>query len=700
MKFDVAVIGAGPAGISAALSSARNGSRTVLCTDRPVLGGNSSSEIRVWTRGATGGGNLFSEEMGTFGRLKLRNLAENPDGNVLYWDEILLDSALNEKNLTLYLNLPITEIKTDNSHVITSVSGTQLSSGKRIEIEADRYIDATGDGEIAFLAGCPFMSGTESRYVFGESMAGESDTKDKLCSSLLWQTKLLDHPVPYTPPSYAYSLSEVENMIEKGGRIVTAGMQGSDCWWFEYGGLMDTIGDSQEISFELRRIVFGIWNYIKNSGKFDADNLTLEWVGSIPGKRESRRFRGEHILTQDEITENRCLPDAVAYGGWFLDAHPADGIFSSDENCIQVPVNCYGIPLGCFYNREYPNLFFTGRAAGTSHVAFTSYRIMNTCALAGDACGIAASECCKRRITAEELETLHKDEFLDKLAREDIIFNRPLHDLLEDCTVEADSQHKHVSILSGGSLALKDDIYMCVPVSGEEIEFAINSSAAQTIRCSVSTFDQPSRLTSGQDQRENSFEVEKGLNLIRFQLQKGKAFSVIHFDAVDNASLCLGESLIGVSAGIAGEPEVFHPYVRWHGSYSADNVLHGYARPYKGANAWMSEHRQGSLTIHLPEEKHISVVRLYLDPDFSTELTSSHCAVWGPNHHFYARTGMPGHLLKDFTLSIDGKTTARITDNKERMSVIPVNADVRKSIELRIDDTYGENAVVYRILAE
>ena len=212
MKFDVAVIGAGPAGISAALSSARNGSRTVLCTDRPVLGGNSSSEIRVWTRGATGGGNLFSEEMGTFGRLKLRNLAENPDGNVLYWDEILLDSALNEKNLTLYLNLPITEIKTDNSHVITSVSGTQLSSGKRIEIEADRYIDATGDGEIAYLAGCPFMSGTESRYVFGESMAGESDTKDKLCSSLLWQTKLLDHPVPYTPPSYAYSLSEVENM--------------------------------------------------------------------------------------------------------------------------------------------------------------------------------------------------------------------------------------------------------------------------------------------------------------------------------------------------------------------------------------------------------------------------------------------------------------------------------------------------------
>ena len=700
MKFDVAVIGAGPAGLSAAISSARNGAKTVLCTDRPVLGGNSSSEVRVWTRGATGGGNLFSEEMGTIGRLKLRNLSENPDGNVLYWDEILLDSVLSEQNLTLFLNLPVTQVNLSAEKHILSVCGTQMLSGEKIEIESDIFIDATGDGEIAYIAGCQFMMGTEGRDAFGESMAPVKGSADKLCSSILWQTKRLDHPVRYTPPSYAYSMQEVEKMIRKGGRIVTADMQGSDCWWFEYGGLLDTISDSQEIAIELRRIVFGIWNYIKNSGKYNADNLTLEWIGTIPGKRESRRFLSEHILTQNDVIENLFLQDSVAYGGWFLDAHPANGIFSDDDNCVQIPVNSYGIPFSCFYNRSIPNLLFTGRAAGTSHVAFTSYRIMNTCALAGDACGIAASECVKKGILPAELDTRFHEELLNKAAMEDLTFARKLHDKLESAHAEADSEHPHACEMTVGRLPLKDGIYVCVPVSGKKIKIGIEASEAQEIKYRVSTFDLPSRLLITDDAFSGEFHVERGINHIRLHLPEGKAFSVIHFEKNSSAFLCLGGSLCGVCAGRTGEPEIFHPYVQWEGSYNANNVLEGFTRPYKGANAWVADGRKGRLDITLDQPVWISALRIYMDPDLSTELTSSRCQVWEPSHHYFARTGMPTNLVKDFVLYIDGKKAAEVSDNIERMSVIRLNMTAEKSIRLEIRDTYGGKAVVYRILAE
>src|SRR5699024_5463672 len=111
----------------------------------------------------------------------------------------------------------------------------------------------------------------------------------------------------------------------KGGRIVNEKMNGCDYWWVEYGGTLDTISSNQEIGLELKKLVLGIWNYIKNSGKFDADNLELEWVGNIPGKRESRRFIGETILTQNDIRENKYTKDGVCYGGWYMDFHPSEG---------------------------------------------------------------------------------------------------------------------------------------------------------------------------------------------------------------------------------------------------------------------------------------------------------------------------------------------------------------------------------------
>lgn len=151
-NVDVAVIGGGPAGVCAALAVAQNGCKVVLVTDRPVLGGNSSSEIRVWTRGAVGSGNLMAEEMGIWGRLKLENLYRNFDANPVFWDDVLLDAVLQQPNLQLELNTEIDEVKL-SGQCIEKVAGTQQGSEKRFEITAKYFIDATGDAVIGQLAG-------------------------------------------------------------------------------------------------------------------------------------------------------------------------------------------------------------------------------------------------------------------------------------------------------------------------------------------------------------------------------------------------------------------------------------------------------------------------------------------------------------------------------------------------------------------
>ena len=277
MRTQLAVIGGGPAGVCAAIAAAQHGVQTALVTDRPVLGATSSSEIHVWTRGTTGAGNLWAEEMGVWGELKLENLYRNSDANPVFRDETLLDAVLREKNLTLLLNTEIYEVELDGGRV-AALRGVQQSSERQFHIEADYFIDATSDGTVSAKAGVPFSVGNGNHETLG--------------NSILYYTRREDHPVSFIAPDYAYDMSHIEKILGCGGRIINERMSGSDCWWIEYGGLRDTISNAQDIALELRRLVLGVWNHVKNSGKFHADCYTLDWIGSIPGKRESRPWGG------------------------------------------------------------------------------------------------------------------------------------------------------------------------------------------------------------------------------------------------------------------------------------------------------------------------------------------------------------------------------------------------------------------------
>lgn len=323
VKPDITVIGGGLAGVCAAISAARLGQQVALIQNRPVLGGNSSSEVRVWVCGATAHGiNRYARETGIMGELFVENQYRNPEGNPYLWDLVILEAVRAESNISLYLNTDVHEVEATGDgeeRMITSVTGWMMGSERKIRFESQIYLDCTGDGLVGFLAGAKFALGREARSEYGEEWAPEVADQITLGSTLLFYTKDTGAPVRYIPPSFAKDITKTSIPIR---RVIRSGDSGCHYWWIEWGGEHDTVHNNELIRDELWSVIYGIWDYIKNSGKFDADHMTLEWIGSLPGKREYRRFTGDYVLTQNDIISQQEFPDAVAFGGWSIDLHP------------------------------------------------------------------------------------------------------------------------------------------------------------------------------------------------------------------------------------------------------------------------------------------------------------------------------------------------------------------------------------------
>src|SRR5699024_889648 len=387
---DIMIVGGGLAGVCAAIAAARQGRRVALAQNRPVLGGNSSSEVRVWVCGATAHGiHMFARETGIMGELCVENQYRNPDGNPYYWDLLLLEKVRAEENIELFLNTDITEVDAEDGpggREIRAVTGWMSGSERRLRFEADAFIDCSGDGLVGHLAGAESRRGSEPRSEFDESWAPEHPGEDMLGSTILFYTKDVGHPQRFVPPPFAVDITATSIPAN---RVIRQEMNGCDYWWIEWGGDLDVVRDNERIRDELQAVCYGIWDYIKNSGLYDAETLSLEWIGAVPGKREYRRFVGDRVLTQHDVLGQTEFADRVAFGGWSIDLHPVGGVYASERGSRHWhPDGNYHIPLRCLYSRDVANLWMAGRDISASHVAFGSTRVMATCAILGEAAGI------------------------------------------------------------------------------------------------------------------------------------------------------------------------------------------------------------------------------------------------------------------------------------------------------------------------
>ncbi len=431
-EYDVVVVGGGLSGVCAAIASARNGAKTALIQDRPVLGGNASSEVRVNVNGAArGGGFKNAVETGILMEILLATKKVNPQNSYHMFDHVLWEKTTYQENLDLYLNTTLTESNTENDKII-SIHAVQFSSQTEFVFTSKLFVDTTGDATLAFLSNADFTIGRESRSTYNESLAPIKGDNTTMGSSLLFLAKDMGKPTPFELPSWAYKLTK-EDIGSRDMRFFDYGY-----WWIEVGGDdLATIENSEEIRNELLKYLYGVFDYIKNSGNFEAENLALDWVGSVPGRRESRRVYGDYVLNQNDIDAKTRFVDAVAYGGWTMDDHTVGGIRAEKSGneigtVFHAVDDIYTIPYRCIYSRNIENLFVGGRAISASHMALSSTRVMGTCSVIGQAIGTAAAIAVKNDISPREVGKSYIRELQQQLIRDDCYIPGIVNDDKED----------------------------------------------------------------------------------------------------------------------------------------------------------------------------------------------------------------------------------------------------------------------------
>lgn len=416
METDAVIVGGGMAGVCAAIAAARNGARVVLVQDRPVLGGNASSEVRMHIVGADRHGgrkDTDSRESGILEEIRLETAVWNPQRSASLFDVLLLDWVRREPNITLLLNTGCDGVVMKNENEIQAVLASRPSTEDAFILRAPLFLDCSGDGRLGAEAGAEYRVGREAQSEFGESLAPPVADRKTMGSSILFMARPYDRPMPFKPPAWAHKFP---------GPLPHRGIGSYEYgfWWNEWGGELDIIKDNEAIRDELLATALGIWDLIKNSGHYpDSENWALEWIGAVPGKRESRRFIGDYVLREQDVKNGEVFEDGVAFGGWAIDLHPPAGIHTEEPPFISIPTPLYNIPYRCLYSRNIKNLLFAGRNVSTSHVAFGSTRVMGTCAVLGQAAGTAAALCVRHRCAPRELGKEGIAELQQQLLKDD-----------------------------------------------------------------------------------------------------------------------------------------------------------------------------------------------------------------------------------------------------------------------------------------
>lgn len=457
--YDVVVVGGGLAGSAAAIAAARLGCRTALIQDRPVLGGNASTEIGVPPEGDTTREPLDPGETGIIEEFDPKT------GRFSDWSTPMEKVVQAQRNLDLFLNTRATGVVMKDRSTIDAVEALDVRAGTRYRFAGRLFIDCTGDAWIGFWAGAEHHQGSEGRDEYGETIAAQPSGQTMGNTLYAMSFRAHDKPVPFEAPPWAYTWRSPEDFdkdpvnaiqtkgkrpanfddLTKGrGRQPTRATAGAREWWVELGGMQDTIKDAEAIRDELFRINIGLWNYVKNHHpKYIEENRNKElvWVSYVPGKRESRRLLGDYILTQKDFADRIVHHDTVAYCGWGTDIHHPWGFFAHGNLYYSGFHQKQSIPYRCLYSKNISNLLMAGRDVSVSHIALGSVRVMRTCCIMGQAAGTAAAIAIQHRTTPRGVYEEYLDKLQDQLLKDGAYLmgrpNRDPHDLARTATVSA-----------------------------------------------------------------------------------------------------------------------------------------------------------------------------------------------------------------------------------------------------------------------
>lgn len=427
--YDIVVVGGGPGGVPAALAGARMGAKTLLLQDRPMLGGNGSSEIGITFDGAEvafprareGG---IAEEI-----RRLRDRETEPIGE---WTRAMEQLTAAEKNLSVICGQHVSDAEMAEGNRIGAVIATDTSSLEKTRYTGRIFIDCTGDAWLGYYAGAKYRIGRESAAQHGEDMAPEA--ADTLTMSGCIRGGGLpfffdgEEDAPFHAPEWVPRLPEDD--IEF-GRVISH--KARMYWWLEAPNDYDDMWDGEETRDALFLVILGYLDHLKNhwSGRETVKKTRFRFASVINGRRESRRLIGDYVLTQDDCTEGRRFDDAVSYSGWALDIHHPKGIYSGKEGplyCARA-VKMPHIPFRCLYSVNIDNLLMAGRNVSVTHIALGTVRVQNTIATLGQAAGTAAALCvrygetprdiCQHRMKQLQQQLIKDDQYIPGLKNED-----------------------------------------------------------------------------------------------------------------------------------------------------------------------------------------------------------------------------------------------------------------------------------------
>lgn len=673
LQCDIAVIGGGLAGTLAGISAARMGMKTILIQNRPVLGGNSSSEVRV----PLGGASDFNPWARESGILEEFFLAERRmDARRVWigeipsiWDMTLYDIAYRQENLTVLLETQANEVVMKDDATIERIRAFNLSNETSYEIVAERFVDATGDGTIAYLSGAEYRFGREAKSEFGEELAPDEADDLVMGSSLLFHAEDAGGPVPFYPPSWAHTYETNEDLLHRPHDDIVAGY-----WWIEVGNPpYHTIDDNEKIRHELLSHLYGVWDHIKNKDDHGAENLHIDFIGAVPGKRESRRIVGDYIMHEQDIRFDSGFEDAVAYGGWFCDLHAMGGIlnmedipepsFNSDLSEVdRRQMYTYSIPFRSLYSKNIDNLLMAGRNISATHVAFGSTRLMATCAVIGQAVGTAAALSVRKGVTPRQLGKTAIAEVQQQLLKDDCyipsIANADERDHARTATVTVSStatlsfpkgivgeEYEHAKQKAYPRSTLETERAQLFPASSgrlDSVELKLRSESAKDVEATLHVWKTNSIIgfASRELLTEQKLTIPAGFNGLltaNLGIDVGEPTLLIVSIVAREEVLWMYSS--NPPTGTVSASRIIENWKPQKGSYEmvihpdskpyeAQNLLSGVSRPEKWTNIWVSDDRQplpAWVEYELKEASYIDTVHL----TFDTNINLAHMAVPG-----------------------------------------------------------------------